>query len=477
MKKKVYVESFLDNEADANKQMIYVNAAAAVFALVLWVLYILRIFSVPDYFLPMVLVMFPLAAVILLIPLFFIKTDKIRKPAFKYFILFSLLAVMMAVNITVPKHGILLWPIAILMANHYYNPRIGRIMYFSTIVAMLVCMYLGMFFGEYDQNLLGGGIVENGKVVTVDGFEERYEMLRTLYLRGNNRYFKSFIYYYLPRAAIVSMLFMISNLLNKRTYSLFSKSLKDHDAQEKVKTELGVAKDIQVSTLPSENLFSDSLQIIGELKEARAVGGDLYDYVELDDDHVAVIIGDVSDKGVPAAMFMMKTITSFRDFASADKTPSQILKEINTSISKGNTACMFVTCFLAIIDKRNGKVIYSNAGHNPPIIGSNQNHKKLNCKPGILLGCFPNAVLRDEELVMNPGDTMTLYTDGVTEARNENGDFFGEERFIQTMDQQDYTSIEDLHNAINGAISDFVKETPQSDDITFLTVKYLGNNN
>ena len=78
---------------------------------------------------------------------------------------------------------------------------------------------------------------------------------------------------------------------------------------------------------------------------------------------------------------------------------------------------------------------------------------------------------------MNPGDTMTLYTDGVTEARNENGDFFGEERFIQTMDQQDYTSIEDLHNAINGAISDFVKETPQSDDITFLTVKYLGNNN
>ena len=475
-KKQEYQQAYYDNEADANKSMSYVNAAAGVLALIMWVLYLTNVFTIPRQFFPVICVLFPAAAVLMFIPLFFIKTDAIRKPGYKYFILFSLMAVIIALNISVPKHSVLFWPFAILIANHYYNPTIGRVIYVVSIVTMLICMYLGMFFGEFDENLFGGGVVKpDGTIGTVETFQERWDLLHGLLLNGENRYVKVLIYYYFPRAAIVSLFFMVSNLLNQRTYKLLDDEIKIHDEQNKAKTELGVAREIQINTLPSEIVSSDDVEIVGELKAAKEVGGDLYDYLDIDEHHVAILIGDVSGKGVPAAMFMMKTITSFRDFAAPGKTPSQILKEINTSIMKGNKASMFVTCFLAILDKRNGKVVYANAGHNPPIVGTDFNFKYLKSKPGLFLGCFKNCFLKDEELILKPGESITLYTDGVTEARNQNGEFFGEKRFIEAMNRQQHTCIVELHHVIKDYIAHFVLDAPQSDDITLLTIKYQGD--
>ncbi len=473
--KKVYQKEYYDNEADANKHMSYVNVAAGVLALVIWVLYLTKIFTIPDHFFPMVCILFPACAILLFIPLFFVKTEMIRKPGYKYFILFSLMAVIIALNISVPKHSVLFWPFAILIANHYYNPTIGRVFYAVTLVAMFLCMYLGMFFGEFDENLFGGGVIKGDQIGTVETFGERKELLYNLMVNGNNRYVKVLIYYYFPRAAIVTLFFMVSNLLNKRTYKLLDAEIKAHDEQEKSKTELNIAKEIQLNTLPNEALSSEEVEIVGELKAAKEVGGDLYDYLDIDENHVAVLIGDVSGKGVPAAMFMMKTITSFRDFATKDKKPSEILKQINSSIFKGNKAGMFVTCFLLILDKRNGHMIYANAGHNPPIVGSNSHFRYLGANPGFLLGCFNNVNIIDEEIVLKEGESVTLYTDGITEARNNNGDFFGEERLIDVFNKRNYTCTIELHHTLKDEIATFVNEAPQSDDITFVTIKYRGD--
>ena len=475
-KERKYQQAYYENEADANKHMSFVNAAAGVLALVIWLLYLTKVFTIPDQFFPVVCVLFPVAAVLMFLPLFFIKTNALRKPGYKYFILFSLLAVIVALNICLPKHSVLFWPFAILIANHYYNPRIGRVIYGVSIVAMLLCMYLGMFFGEFDENLFGGGVIKpDGTIGTVETLQERLDLLHDLLLRGENRYLKVLIYYYFPRAAIVTLFFMVSNSLNNRTYKLLDAEINAHDAQEKAKTELHVAREIQMNTLPLETLSSDDVEIVGELKAAKEVGGDLYDYVDIDKDHVAILIGDVSGKGVPAAMFMMKTITSFRDFATAGKTPSEILKEINASIIKGNKASMFVTCFLAILDKRNGKVVYANAGHNPPIVGTDSNYRYLKCNPGLLLGCFKDMFVKDEEITLASGESMTLYTDGVTEARNGEGGFFGEQRLLDTMNRSRHTCIVDLHHVIKDDIAEFVQGAPQSDDITILTLKYRGD--
>jgi len=472
---KNYQQAYYDNEADANKQMSYVNAAAGALAIVIWILYLTKVFTIPDHFYIFIAVLFPIIAVIMFIPLFFVKTDKIRKPGYKYFILFSLLAVIAALNISIPKHSILFWPFAILIANHYYNPTIGRVIYIVSLILMLICMYLGMFFGEFDENLFGGGVImPDGTIGTVETFGERWQLLHDKMLAGENRYLKVFIFYYFPRAMIVTLFFMVSNLLNRRTYKLLDKEIKVHDEQEKAKTELGVAKEIQLNTLPDGILDSKDIEIVGELKAAKEVGGDLYDYLEIDEDHVAALIGDVSGKGVPAAMFMMKTITSFRDFASPKKNPSQILKEVNLAIHKGNKKSMFVTCFLAILNRKTGHLVYANAGHNPPIVGSNRNYRYLKCNPGFLLGCFDDAFIKDEETYLKPGESLTLYTDGITEARNNNGDFFGETRLLEVFNKREYTCTIELHHSIKDEIASFVKDAPQSDDITFVTLRYQG---
>lgn len=472
---KEYQRAYYENEADANKCMSYVNMAAGILALIMWVLYLTKVFTIPDHFFLAVNIMFPLISILMLIPVFLVKTSLIRRPGYKYFILLSLLIVIIALNIALPKHSLLFWPFAVLIATHYYNPTFGRVVYLISIVAMLICLYLGMFFGEFDENLFGGGVIKpDGTIGTVETFQERLDLLATLKAQGNNRYIKVLIYYFFPRAMIITLFFMVSNLLNKRTYRLLDSEIKIHDEQEKSKAELSVAKEIQLNTLPEEFADSEEVEIVGELKAAKEVGGDLYDYLDIDEDHVAVLIGDVSGKGVPAAMFMMKTITSFRDFAAPNKSPSQILREVNSSIFKGNKASMFVTCFLAILDKRNGKVAYCNAGHNPPVVGSNQNYRFLECGSGFLLGCFKDSFLKDEEVILKPGESLTLYTDGITEARNSSGDFFGDERFLKVFNKQDYTCTVELHHSIKDHISEFVKDAPQSDDITFVTMKYQG---
>lgn len=474
--KENYLRDYYDNEADANKQMSNVNVAASILGVVIWLLYVFKVFTIPDEFYPVVCVLFPIISVILAIPMFFIRNEKvIRKPWYKYFILFSLLTTIIALNIAIPKHSLLFWPFAILIANHYYNPKVGRMIYFITLVAMLLCMYLGMFFGEFDENLFGGGVIKpDGSIGTVETLQERLDLLNQKIIDGDNRYVKVLLFYYFPRAACVSLFFMVSNLLNKRTYKLLGDEIRSQGEQEKSRTELGVAKDIQLNTLPAEYVASKEVEIIGELKAAKEVGGDLYDYVDIDESHVALLIGDVSGKGVPAAMFMMKTITSFRDFATANKAPSQILKEINSSIMKGNKTGMFVTCFLAIINKRNGKMIYSNAGHNPPVIGSNKNYQFLKAKHGLLLGMFKNPPLVDEEYNLKMGESVTLYTDGITEARNKAGEFFGEKRLLDCFNHKDYASVVEIHHDLKDDIADFVKDAPQSDDITFVTLKYHG---
>ena len=241
-KNQTYRKVRYENEADANKAMSFVNATAGLLAIVIWVLYITKVFTIPDHFYLTVCIMFPIIALLMFTPLFFVKTEVIKKPGYKYFILFSLLIVIIALNIAIPKHSLLFWPFAVLMANHYYNPVIGRVIYIVSVVAMLLCLYLGMFFGEFDENLFGGGVVKpDGSVGTVETFEERWELLHTLMLNGNNRYIKVMVYYFFPRASILTLFFIVSNLLNRRTYALLENEIRIHEEQEKAQTELGVA--------------------------------------------------------------------------------------------------------------------------------------------------------------------------------------------------------------------------------------------
>ena len=484
-----YIDEYIKNEIDANRQMAFANIFSSVIVLVIWIAYIVGFFPAHPHIYIILNIVFPASIAILLSPLIFLKTNHIKKPRFKNFLIMSFIFVICVVNIVLPKHGLLGWPICLLIVNHYYNPKLGRKVFVIVLIAMLVCMYLGMLFGEYDPNTLSDGIYPKGPLAgqiaypadadghyyLPDSVEERITMLNNLLREGENRYLKAFLFYYLPRAAFVTITLLVSNSLNIRTYRLLVSEIRVNNEQQKMSTELNIAKDIQLATLPSEFVTNQEVEIMAELRAAKEVGGDFYDYFNLGDDHVAIVIGDVSGKGIPAAMFMMKTITCFKNYISAEKSPSQVMKEVNKTIVEGNTSQMFVTCFLAILNTKTGQLRYANAGHNPPIIGKNRNYRYLKCKTGFILGGLPDAFVQDEEITLEKGDSITLYTDGITEARNEEGKFYGEERLIEFFNSVDFTSVVHLHHELKDNVAHFVGNAEQSDDMTYITLLYHGD--
>ena len=475
-----YLKAYYDNEANANKHMSLANAFTGIYMIVIWIFYLTGFFKIHST-LTMVLVniTFPASILILLSPLLyaFVLKDKLRKPNYKFFVLFSFIVVIGVLNAILPKHTAIAWALCIIMTNHYFNPKVGLSVFIAALGLSLISMYASMFVGEFDANLLlGNEVLENASYVYADGPEGRYQMLHQLILEGHNRYLDSLIFYYLPRAVLLTLIFFVSNALNRRTYQLLVSEIYVNSEQEKTKTELEVAKEIQLNTLPTEIKTSKDIEIVGELKAAKEVGGDFYDYFNIDEDHTAVVIGDVSGKGVPAAMFMMKTITCFKNFTRKGMTPSGILKEVNKSIYENNYSQMFVTCFLAILNKKTGHLVYANAGHNPPVIGSNGRFHYLKCNAGFVLGGLADAFVKDEETTLEAGESITLYTDGVTEARNKKGEFYGEDRLIKTLNGKDFTCLVELHHAIKDDVASFVLDAPQADDITIVTLQYRGDN-
>ena len=483
-----YLEAYYDNEADANKQMSIANAAAAIYMLVIWIFYLTGFFKThSDVTIVLINIAFPIGILMLLSPLLYAFKFKhfLRRPNYKYFVLYSFVFVIMVLNVILPKHSAIAWALCILMTNHYYNPKVGTMVFISVLIASLFAMYGGMFVGEFDANLLfGNDAMEkiNTQEIFANGPAGRLEMLKKLYSMGNgffdldyNRFLGSVVFYFFPRGVILLLVFFVSLALNKRTYQLLISEIHVNSEQQKSKTELEVAKEIQLNTLPSETLTSKDIEIVAELRAAKEVGGDFYDYFQIDDDHIAVVIGDISGKGVPAAMFMMKTITCFKNLVALNKTPAQILKEVNVTLYDNNHSQMFVTCFLAILNKRTGELAFANAGHNPPVIGKNGSFRYLQCKAGFVLGGLKDAFVIDEKVTLGPGESITLYTDGVTEARNKEGEFYGEERLINLMNSKEYNCLVEIHHSVKDDMAKFVNGAEQSDDITLLSLQYRGD--
>ena len=472
-----YLKAYYENEADANKQMSFANAFAALMMFIILIMYVTKVFSLAEKIFPIIVVVFPIGILILLTPLIYALFFKhlLKKPNYKYFVIFSFIFVVMILNLILPKHGIIAWALCIVITTHYYNPKVCRVVYLAVMIGMLITMYGSMFIGEYDPNYLGYGVIVGDKIETVYGVKNRYDMLHQMILDGDNRYVKVLLYYYSTRAAIITLIFIVCNSLNMRTYKLLVEEINVSGEQQKTKTELEVAKDIQLASLPAEFITNKDVEIQAELKAAKEVGGDFYDYFILGDSHVAIVIGDVSGKGIPAAMFMMKVITCFKNYIAPNRTPAEVLQLVNKTIYNGNDSKMFVTCFLAIVNTKTGKVKYANAGHNPPLVGQNGHYQYLKCNNGFLLGCFPEAYVKDEETYLNNGDSITLYTDGLTEAMNEEKELYGEKRLLDVFNRKQYSCLLELHHEVKDDIAQFSGDAEQSDDMTYITLKYHGD--
>ena len=237
--------------------------------------------------------------------------------------------------------------------------------------------------------------------------------------------------------------------------------------KERIKAELEIAEKIQKASWPTEKMDEEYLSVFGFSKPAKEVGGDFYDYYEIDDEHVAVVIGDASGKGVPAALLSTITQAIIKLILKTEKDPAKALYILNNQLCENNTEMMFITLWLGIFNKKTNKLKFSNAGHNPPIIYQNKEFKFLNTDTGIVLGIMENYEFVTEETDVAKG--LVLYTDGITDANNHDEELYGEERLIEFLNSRklDQKIISQLMHDID----EFSENEEQFDDMTLLILE------
>lgn len=248
--------------------------------------------------------------------------------------------------------------------------------------------------------------------------------------------------------------------------------------QERTRAELDTAARIQKTTLPDVfPTYKDrnDFDIYATMEPAKVVGGDFYDFFFVDDDHLCVLIADVSDKGMPAALFMMSAKAVLKDNAMMGKSPEEILSDTNSAISSNNKLVMFVTIWLGILELSSGLLTYANAGHEPQVFTrGNEGFEFVTSKKKPAIGVFGGIRYMNEETDLLPGDKILLYTDGVTEAKNSNGEFFGRERLLESLRSKDMDLSKDIIENVRDSISTFTGDAEQYDDMTMLCLTYRG---
>lgn len=247
------------------------------------------------------------------------------------------------------------------------------------------------------------------------------------------------------------------------------------DASARIDAELAFAKAIQHSALPS--VFPPypnrkEFDIWAAMHTAKEVGGDFYDFYFVDEDTLAFLIADVSGKGIPAAMFMMTSKTLLKSYAESGMRVNEVFTHANEKLCEGNDAGMFVTAWMGYLNVKTGKLAYANAGHNPPVVKhADGNFTYLKSRAGFVLAGMEGIRYRENELQLEPGDVIYLYTDGVTEATNLNNEMYGEDRLIKTLNQN-ADKPQTLCDAVQADVDEFVGAAPQFDDITMLCLEY-----
>ena len=247
--------------------------------------------------------------------------------------------------------------------------------------------------------------------------------------------------------------------------------------EERTRTELDLASRIQNSQIPRIfPAFPDRTEfdIYGSMTPARTIGGDFYNYLLIDDDHLAMWIGDVSGKGIPAALFMMSSNLMLSERVRFKGSPAEILKDVNNRICENNEAKMFVTVWLGILELSTGRLAAANGGHEYPFLCRNNCFEKLTDKHGLVLGGIPDSQYKDYEILLAPGDKIFIYSDGVPEARNSSQEMFQLERLLESLNKNRNGSPEEIAQAVKADIDEFVGEAEQFDDLTMLSLEYRG---
>lgn len=365
--------------------------------------------------------------------------------------------------------------VPLLVSSRYFNRTITIIVAMASIVVFAFSAIYGALYGLLDCNIVSLPI--GTTIVTWDQFIGTG--LRTILNLDNGMLIRNtLLYSYLPKLLIYFLIATISVNISRKGRELVLEQEVTIRRTTRMESELSVARSIQAEMLPKQfPPFPEHYEfdIYAIMQPAKEVAGDFYDFFMLDDSHLAVVMADVSGKGVPAALFMTTARTLIKNHAMSGLDPAEVLNIVNKLLYESSDSGYFVTCWIGYLDCRTGEVIYSNAGHTPPVILQNGEWEIFRCAPGFILGGLEEMNFKSDTLCLKPGDAIYLYTDGVSEAEDINHQLYGEERLLEVLRANKEDNMTDLCKKVKDSVEEHASETEQFDDITMLSVRYLGN--
>ncbi len=450
-----YSAAFAENEKEANIYVARCMRVLAAVVAVVWILNILGVFIVPKT----IMAIAGIGGIsFLLLPSLLLRLVNPNSPRLKLYVCMCCILGITLLSAALPSHAILAWAIPVVLGCHYYSKRFSYALLAASVLCMAASLLVGTYFGEWDSNLLKALEADGPRVVTG-------ETVRRV-----------IVFYILPRSLILCGVTTICSTLADRTHKLLELQIKDSADKQQIASELNVATHIQTSMLP--RIFpafpaQKEFDVYAVMNPAKEVGGDFYDFFMVDDDHLAIVVADVSGKGVPAALFMVIAKTLIKDHAQIGSSPDVVFTEVNRLLCETNDEGMFVTAWIGVLELSTGHLVYVNAGHNPPLLRrAGGGYDYLRARSGFVLAGMEGFRYRSNSLDMAPGDALFLYTDGVTEATDAESRLYGEERLLAVLNKNKSCTPETLLPAVKADVDAFVGNAPQFDDITMLSFCY-----
>ena len=459
-----------DNEIEANQLMTKIILVTIGIVAITWLLFETGFFYIRVQFRGLMIFNILLLATVAVIS----RIYKYEKGWIKYILMGSMTIVFAVTTSALTYNVTLLIVIPILMSIRYFNRKYTVFIAILSIIVFYIAYLYGANHGMLDMNFVqytpGTVIVTNDNMWLDDAVMDiPYDPVLMLFNTTVSNYFVKLLQFIIISAASLALVVCCQGLLQKQ------KELTESTAR--IGAELELAEKIQSDMLPTIfPTFSGQKEfdIYASITTAREVGGDFYDFFMIDDDHLAIIIADVSGKGIPAAMFMMTAKTTIKDYALTNNSTSEIYTIVNDRLCENNEAEMFATSWIGILNIRTMIMQYTNAGHNYPVLmRKGKPCEFLTDKHGLFLAGLEGTQYTQSEIQLASGDRLLLYTDGVTEAHSKDNAIYGEDRLKKLINDTADEPGETVLSRILDDVNRFADGADQFDDITmtFLIIK------
>lgn len=454
-----------DNETSSNIAVRQLIVLLWIVLVATWLLSVLGVFwlDVQEY--GLVVLLF---TVFLITPAFLCRKYNARKSWLKMVMLSCLLICVGIVDayLGYNLHWLVMLPIVV--SIRYYSKKLTLIMSGASFVVFFISCIVNAKWGQVDASMastLSRAVIEAGDdilTVILDAGVDREKLVVDQLIFG-----------YIPQALVMLLFAAISAKMASRGQRLLLEQASISAKTSRISTELNLASSIQTGMLPS--IFPPfperhEFDIYASMTPAKEVGGDFYDFFMIDQNHLALVMADVSGKGVPAALFMMIAKTLLKTQSQNGHSPSEVLQKVNNQLCENNPGEMFVSVWFGIYEISTGKLVAANAGHEYPAVRKGDgNFELLKDRHGFVLAGMENSRYKEYEIQLDVGDSIFVYTDGIPEATNANVEQFGADRMLAVLNKDRNCSARDLLTNVHDALIQFVDGAEQFDDVTMLS--------